>query len=111
MIVSMEALVEPAKRAGMRVPDLSKAEAFDEREYRHFAVFCWIQSCLPIGGHRERWWNARVIAKVPEESIMGMSLGKIVALGIRWRTDQDGQGAEPIIRPNQAKDQGHECDA
>jgi len=76
-------LVGAAAKAGMKVPP--DADDFDAAEFPHFAVFCNVQLCRPVR-MGEHWDNAKVIAAIPDEKIMQVTLMEMIALGLEWRT-------------------------
>lgn len=81
MIALAEMLVEPAKKAGMRVPrDIHKC---DKRKYPHWHVFCVVQLGRFMPSPTSHWQNAEVIAKIPDARIRRMSLAELVAAGVQ----------------------------
>ena len=66
MLIFPGMLIDPARRAGMAVPD--NPDNFEASQYPHFTVFCNYQlgrSMLP-GDH---WENAKVIANLALDKV------------------------------------------
>lgn len=81
-------LITAAQKAGMKVPpdkllDKNEEESFKKEEYPHFFIYCRLQLGRPIVWG-EHWENAEIIAKVPEEKLMKMTLEDFLVLGISW---------------------------
>ena len=83
MIAFTTMLVEPAKNAGMRVPE--NVEQYDPNEYPHFHVFCTVQigAALPYpAAFRD---NAHVIAGIHESKIRKVTMEDLMSLGLHVR--------------------------
>lgn len=80
MFAFPEMLVEPAKRAGMKVPE--NPNHFVDEEYPHFAVFCNIQLGSPVPYGQAIWDNAKVIAGVPDTDIKDVTREELVGRGL-----------------------------
>lgn len=65
MIVFASQLEEPARQAGIPVPENSTC--FNAEAFPRFALFCKAQLGRPMTSADEHWKNAEVIAGLPEE--------------------------------------------
>ncbi len=81
MIGFPEMLVNPAREAGIAVPD--NPVDFDKEEFLHWDVFLTIQIGKPMRSPTEHWENARVIGKVPEDKIKKICFDELVDLGLQ----------------------------
>jgi len=72
-------LVEPAKKAGIKVPE--DADNFDLSEYPHFFVFCRMQLGRRMPTAYSHWENAKIIAKIPEDKIKMITIDEILEMG------------------------------
>lgn len=79
MLAFPSMLVEPAIKAGMKVPEDS--DNFDPNEYPHFQVFCLMQLGSAMPYPSVHWDNAFVIASIPEDKIKTITVLEIIALG------------------------------
>lgn len=84
MIAFPRMLVSAASAAGIKVP--SNPDEFDSdtnrNEHPHFFVFCIAQLGRPIlHGMPSHWSNAKIIAAIPNEQIMKVSLQNLFELG------------------------------
>lgn len=76
-------LVQAAKDAGMKVPEIDvDNEEYDREQFPHWWVFCVLQldTAMSAGAH---WENAKVVAAIPEDEIRQTTLETIEAKG--WR--------------------------
>lgn len=78
MIVSPHAIAPAAIEAEMKVPD--DPMTYDPVEYPHWHVYCCVQLGVPVqwGNH---WENAKIIAKIPDDKILTVTMADLVALG------------------------------
>ena len=74
-------LVEAAEKAGIKVPP--NPDKFDSTEFPHFAVYCNVQLCRRIRWG-EHWGNAEVIAAVPNDKIMTVTLTDLLDMGLEF---------------------------
>ena len=70
-----------AEKAGMKVPP--DTDHFDPKEFPHFQVYCNVQLCRPIRWG-EHWENAEIIAAIPKDKIMSVTLTDLLALGLEF---------------------------
>ena len=77
-------LVEAAKKANMKTPPDPDTIEYDAEEYPHFHCYCLLQLARPIRWG-EHWDNAEIIAKIPADKIMTMTLEDFLALGLHWQ--------------------------
>lgn len=86
MIAFASMLTEPAKQAGMSVPLDKKLndnlEGYREA-YPHFYVFCTVQLGRSVPYHGVHWENAKIIAGIPAEKLLHMTLHDLEDLGFR----------------------------
>lgn len=75
-------LVEAAKKVGMKVPE--DPDNFDKNKFPHFVVFCNAQLCRPVCYHGEHWDNAKIIAAIPDDKIMEVSLNDLLKEGLSY---------------------------
>jgi hypothetical protein len=80
MIVSPLMLVEPAKKAGMLVPDSLEGE-IDGEKYPHFNVFCNAQLCRPLSSWSDHWENAKIVAEIPDDKIRTLTYSELIERG------------------------------
>lgn len=74
MLAFPSMIIEAAREARMKVPDIGGAEdEFDAEEFPHFAVFCNVQLCRPMQWG-EHWENVKIIAKIPNDKIKNTTL-------------------------------------
>jgi len=69
-----------AEAAGMKVPE--NCDDFDATDFPHFQVFCNWQLCRAMEWD-EPDHNAKVIAVIPEEEIMTLTVEGLLAKGCR----------------------------
>lgn len=74
-------LVDPAEKAGMRVPD--NPDDFDETEYPHFFVFCQVQLGSPMPTPVAHWDNAKVVAELTEDEIKTTTFEDLIERGLQ----------------------------
>lgn len=67
MIAFRGMLLEPARQAGMKVPE--DADNFNYDEYPHFAVYCAIQIGAPMPHWGVHFDNAKTVAGIPEDKV------------------------------------------
>lgn len=67
----------------MKTPEDSDKD-FLPSEFPHFTVFCNLQLCRPMRTHSEHWENAKIIAAIPENELIEMSIGDFLAKGIHY---------------------------
>jgi hypothetical protein len=81
MLAFPRMLVEPAKKAGIRVPeDVDKD--YDKQKFPHWHVFCTVQLGATMPYPSVHWRNAEVIAKIPEDKIRILTLSDLQELGV-----------------------------
>lgn len=74
-------LINPAKQAGMKVPE--DADNFDPNEFPHFKAFCNIQLGQPMPSPTSHWENAKIVASIPQEKIFTITIGEMLNMGIQ----------------------------
>jgi len=79
MLAFRSMLIEPAKKAGMSVPN--DAENFSSDLFPHFRVFCNMQIGRPMPTPSCHWDNAKIIAAIPDDKIKIICLPEIEQLG------------------------------
>jgi hypothetical protein len=79
MLAFEDMLREPAKVAGIKVPE--NCEDFSGEEFPHFKVYCIAQLGRPMPYPTVHWRNAEVIAKIPDADIRTTTFDKLVELG------------------------------
>ncbi len=85
MIAFAELLVEPAKRAGIPVPEkFDQGGDFDEKAYPRFNLFCCVQLGTAMPDPQAHWNNARVIAQVPEDKICSITMAELLDMGLAY---------------------------
>jgi len=80
MIAFPDLLIEPAKAAGMKIPD--DVDSFDSNDYPHFQVFCNIQLGQSMPYWTVHWDNAKAIAAIPEDKIRYQTVKDLVEAGV-----------------------------
>jgi hypothetical protein len=80
MIAFPEMLINPAKEAGMKVPE--NADKFDAKKFPHFQVFCIVQLGRRMPSPTSHWENAKIVASIPQEKIFTITNGELLAMGI-----------------------------
>jgi len=79
-------LVGAAEQAGMKVPpDVDEWQEWRE-DYPHFFCFCLLQLARPTVYHGEHWDNAKVVAEIPDDEIMTLTLENFLARGLSYAT-------------------------
>jgi hypothetical protein len=79
MIALPEILIGPAREAGMKVPkDVWK---FDPNLFPHFAVYLNAQMGVPMPSPTSHWHNAKVIAQVPDDKIVNVTMDQLEEMG------------------------------
>lgn len=79
MIAFPELLVEPARKAGIKIPDDLVDYVADD--YPHWHVYCIMQLGTPMPTFTAHWQNARIIAKIPQDKINLVTADKIIKMG------------------------------
>lgn len=87
MIAFPGLLVGPAKEAGMKVPEDAdqdgKEMGHDPSEFPHWTVFCNLQLGRPMPSPGAHWHNAKVVASIPQDRIMGITYPEVLELGFQ----------------------------
>jgi hypothetical protein len=82
MIAFPGMLIDPAKKAGMKVPeDVKSIDDFDPNEYPHFNIFCLAQLGQPMPNWSAHWDNARVVAALTEEECKTITFEQLYEKG------------------------------
>lgn len=87
MIAHVEMLVDPAKEAGIKVPDdveLIREDpdyAPSPDDYPHFFAYINMQIGRPLPYASSHWDNANIIAEISGENILTIDAAGIEALG------------------------------
>ena len=89
MIAFADLLVEPAKEAGIKVPDDFGSLKRDNdvaidlylRKFPHFLVYINMQVGRSLPYASSHWDNAKIIAKISDEDILTIDVAGIEALG------------------------------
>ena len=81
MIAFPELLIEPAKKAGIKVPD--NVSKYDKQDFMHWHVFCTVQLGASMPNWTVHWENARVIANIPEEEINKVTYQDLLSKGLQ----------------------------
>ena len=76
MIAFPGMLLAAAEQAGMKCPP--DPNDFDAAEFPHFRVFCSIQLGSYPGEH---WENAKVVAAVPDDQILTVTVAGLINRG------------------------------
>jgi hypothetical protein len=86
MIAFARMLVSAAQKAGMSVPEDPDSFKESKEAHPHFFVFCMLQLGRPVRYHGEHWhWdNAKLIAEIPKEEIMKLTLEDFIARGLSF---------------------------
>ena len=77
-------LIEPAVKAGIKVPENDDAvDKLDQlREtHPHWFVYCTLQLGNPMPSPDSHWNNAEVIAKLSDEEIKKVTVEDLIQLG------------------------------
>jgi hypothetical protein len=80
MLVFDGMLVEPAKQAGISVPE--DLECYDPNEFPHWDVFRKVQLGAPMPDFTAHWDNAEVIAAIPEDKIREVTYDDLLERGL-----------------------------
>lgn len=80
MITFPGMLIAPAKEAGMKVPD-HLYDDFNPNQFPHFQVFLILQLGRKMPSPDSHWRNAKIIASIPNDRIMGITGSEIQDLG------------------------------
>lgn len=72
-------LVNPAKKAGIPVPE--DPDNFDRDAFQRFHLFCLAQLGQSMPYPDCVWGNARVIAAIPEEELKKVSFANLIERG------------------------------
>lgn len=75
-------LAPAAEEAGMPVPP--DPNNFDPAEYPHFHCFCILQLARPMHSPSEHWRNAELIAGIPADRLVTMTLADFLAAGLEY---------------------------
>jgi len=67
MIAFPAMLIEPAKKAGIKIPD--NVDDYDKEKFAHFFVFCFAQLGQSMPYPSAHWDNAKIIASFSDEEI------------------------------------------
>lgn len=81
MLAFKEMLINPAKHAGISIPD--NLDCFDSTSYPHWVVFCAIQLGSSMPQPTSHWHNAKVIADVNDDDITKVTLTELEELGLQ----------------------------
>jgi hypothetical protein len=79
MIGFPEMLVAPAEKAGIKTPP--DADNFDAKDFPHFAVFLNLQLGRRMPTPVSHWYNAKIIAAIPEDKIRTITTDEVLGLG------------------------------
>lgn len=71
-----EMLIPMAKQAGIVVPE-ENITVFDPINYPHWSVYLVLQLGRPIINASSHWENAEIIAAIPKDELIQLSLGDI----------------------------------
>lgn len=80
MLIFDGLLVEPAKQAGISVPE--DLECYDPNEFPHWDVFRKVQLGVTMPYPSAHWNNAEVIADIPEERIREVTYDDLLERGL-----------------------------
>ena len=84
MILSEVLIVEAARKAGIKVPpDELLDKEWDNKQYPHFAAYCNMQLNKPVQWG-EHWENAKVIASIPLDDLLTMTVDDIIDRGFQY---------------------------
>lgn len=84
MIAFPSMLLEPARKAGIPVPE--NPDKFDPEKFPGFAVFCNVQLNRGMPNFDAHWRNAEVIAQVKDEDLRKVTLAELINLGLSIAT-------------------------
>ena len=80
MICIAIGLVNPAKDAGIKVPD--DLDNYNHDEYVHWTVFCNVQLGRRMPSPNSHWRNAEIIAAIPDDKIQLITMSELIDLGL-----------------------------
>lgn len=80
MIAFPSLLVEPARQAGISVPE--DVDNYNPMEYKRWHLYMIVQLGASMPSPGSHWNNARVIAAIPEDELMTIAFGELVELGL-----------------------------
>ncbi len=81
MITVAESLLEPARDAGMAVPDIENLEFVDPERYPHWVVFCTLQIGRELPHPLAHHDNAKLIAAIPMADILTLTVDDLSNMG------------------------------
>ena len=81
MLAFPEMLVDPAVKAGIKVPE--DIEKYNPKDFPHWEVFCNAQLGVAMPTPYCQWENAQVIATIPENEIMKVTHQDLLNLGFQ----------------------------
>ena len=83
MLAFPELLVEPAKKAGMSVPENANDFNLYKNKHTHFWIFCQLQLGAPMPSPSVHFDNAQVIADIELEKLKTMSYDDFINAGFQ----------------------------
>jgi len=81
MIAFPELLVKPAQKAEIKVP--KDIKNYDTNDYPHWHVYNVVQLGKPLPNFSAHWYNAKIIAQIPKEKIMSITIDELIELGLQ----------------------------
>lgn len=75
-------LAAAAEQAGMSIPEDPDMFEQMKEEHPHFHVFCILQLGKRMHSPDEHWNNAKVIANIPKEKLVTMTLDEFINEGV-----------------------------
>lgn len=84
MIAFPGMLTGAAEAAGIKVPDDPDKYQEVKDTYPHFFVFCMIQLARRMAMNGEHFRNAEVIAKIPAEKLITMTIQDLIEAGLEY---------------------------
>lgn len=84
MIAFAGMLVGAAEKAGISVPDDPDKWEEARETHPHFYVFCAVQLARPMVSLNEHWTNAEIIAAIPNNEILEVTLEQLLARGLSF---------------------------
>ena len=79
MIAFPGMLVEPAKKAGIKVPE--DPDNYEPMDFVKFYVLCKVQLGQPMPSPTSHWENAEVIAAISDEKIKTVTYQELLDFG------------------------------
>lgn len=76
MIINSALLIDPALKAGIKVPD--DITTYDPEEYPHWDIYCVVQLEL---NSNSNFTNAKIIAKISEDKLKTLTWKELLKLG------------------------------